>query len=390
ARTAGCAEPDSGGLVRILCSGKLRVGVHNSYPLFGRLKNGKHRGYEIDVARAIAKRLGVEPEFTKVNAASRIPMLADNRIDLAIATMGHNTQRDGQARFIRPHYYRSETILVGRRDLRIAGWDELRGRTVCVSIGNGSNSELVSHGAHLMLFADSAMLPDRLRDGTCSLAAQDDSFFAYYFTDPDFAGRFDTKFGFTPVPWGIGVARNGSDKLARALDLISQIFHRDGVFLEAAKANHIGTAFLERQQAVWARADCNTDTGSSNPSCILPPFDNALEPTAIAAPVTAFERWYNRLTGSDLQLPMLKTVPARSMFMSGVANSLMLIAGALAATLGFALLFGAMAGSRYRVLHWPVRAITIAVQSSPIVLTLVIVSAVMHSVITYSSNGALC
>ena len=49
------------------------------------------------------------------------PLLAEDRIDLAIATMGHNTQRDGQARFIRPHYYRSETTVVGPRDAAGAG-----------------------------------------------------------------------------------------------------------------------------------------------------------------------------------------------------------------------------------------------------------------------------
>ena len=46
--------------------------------------------------------------------------------DLVVATMGHNTQRDGQVRFIRPHYYRSETILVGPRDFR-GRHDDLRG-----------------------------------------------------------------------------------------------------------------------------------------------------------------------------------------------------------------------------------------------------------------------
>jgi hypothetical protein len=87
-------------------------------------------------------------------------------------------------------------------------------------------------------------LPERLGDQTCSLAGQDDSFFAYYFAEPGFAARFSEKFGFAPIPWGMGVARDGSDRLAGALDLMSQIFHRDGVFLAAARANHIGIGFL--------------------------------------------------------------------------------------------------------------------------------------------------
>jgi len=45
--------------------------------------------------------------------------------------------------------------------------------------------------------------------------------------------------------------------------------------------------------------------------------------------VSAFEAWLDRLTGFDLLLPMLKTAPAWSLFLSGVVNSLVLIAGAL-------------------------------------------------------------
>ena len=39
-----------------------------------------------------------------------------------------------------------------------------------------------------MLFDEAGVLPERLKDETCTLAAQDDSFFAQSFTDPAFAG----------------------------------------------------------------------------------------------------------------------------------------------------------------------------------------------------------
>src|SRR6185295_11880156 len=157
--------------------------------LFATRDGDERSGYEVDVAHAIAKRLGVAVEFHRVNAASRIPQIADDRIDLVIATMGHNTQRDGQVRFIRPHYYQSETTVVGPKSLPIAGWKDLSGRTICVTIGNGSNAVIVSHDVRLMLFDEAGVLPDRLRDDTCVLAAQDDSFFAEYFTDPRFAAQ---------------------------------------------------------------------------------------------------------------------------------------------------------------------------------------------------------
>jgi len=387
---AACAQPKPDSLTRILCSRRIRIGVRDSYPLFGTLQDGVRQGYEIDVARGVARRLGVEPEFVGVKAANRIPMLADDRIDLIIATMGHNTQRDHEVRFVRPHYYQSETALIGPKELPVADWKDITGRTVCVTIGNGSNADLVSRGSWLMLFDDAVALPDGLRDQTCTLAGQDDSFFAYYFTDLDFAGRFEQKLGFAQVPWGMAVARDGGERLGRALDLISQIFHRDGVFLDAARRHRVHTGFLEQQQAAWQRLDCNLDTGIANPACVLQPRDAALQPTPFVHQIDAIEGWIAARTGIDLTLPMLKTAPAWSLFLDGVVNSLVLVAGALAATLAFALAFGAALGSGLPLLRWPARALTVTLQSSPIVLTLVIAAAIVHGVFNYSSTLALC
>jgi ABC-type amino acid transport substrate-binding protein/ABC-type amino acid transport system permease subunit len=384
-----CEQPGLDRLVRIFCDGRIRVGVREYYPLFGTREGQVRSGYDVDVAREIARHFGVEAAFTRVNAASRIPLLADDKIDLTIATMGHNTQRDGQVRFIRPHYYRSETIIVGPKGLTIRDWPDIASRTICVSIGNGSNAQIVSHNARLMLFDEAGVLPDRLRDETCVLAAQDDSFFDYYFTEPAFAKAYDRKFGFAQLPWGMAVALTDSDRLARALDLMSQIFHRDGIFLAVAKQNRIGLGFLEAQRAVWNRPDCNTASGSGNPACVLPALSAVLQPTPFAGEVTAFETWLEAHTGVSVQFPMFKTVPAWQLFKAGVANSLVLVVGALGATVLFAMVLGALQSSHFLLLRWPARALTIVLQSSPVVLTLVISAAVALALFPYSSAVAI-
>lgn len=386
---AACTQPDADRLVKILCAKKIRIGVRDYYPLFGMRHGERREGYEVDVGLAIGRMLGADVEFIRVNAATRIPLLAEDRVDLVIATMGHNTQRDTQVRFIRPHYYQSETIVVGPRSLPVTGMLDLPGRTVCVTIGNGSNAQLVAQGARLMLFDEAGVLPDRLRDQTCTLAAQDDSFFANYFTDADFRARFNPKFGFAQVPWGMAVARQGSDELARALELIVQIFHRDGLFIDIGRLHSIGLGFLEQQRQVWRRLECNTAEGSRNPACILPPLDAALKQTSFAPEVAAFEDWFDRQTGVELTLPMFKTAPAWSVFKDGVAYSLILIVGALVATLAFAIVLGVAMGSRSGLLRWPARALTVLLQSSPIVLTLVIAAALAHGVFVYSAAVAL-
>ncbi|MEQ8335312.1 transporter substrate-binding domain-containing protein [Nisaea sp.] len=384
-----CARGDIDRLVRIFCTGTIRAGIREKYPLFGTRTGTERFGYDVDGARAIAAFLTLGVEFVRVKASTRIALLDEDKIDIVLATMGHNTQRDSQARFVRPHYYQSETVIVGPKELPVSGWKDVAGRSICVSIGNGSNAQMISHHARLMLFEDATALPARLVDETCQLAAQDNSFFASYFTDEDFDRRFEPKFGFAQVPWGIGVSRTGSERLARALDLMSQMFHRDGRFLEIGRHNKIATGFLVQQQEVWNRPECNTADGSTNPACILPPLDAGLEPTPFAGRIVAFEQWFSDRTGIALSLPMFKTMPAWTLFQSGIFNSLYLVVGALVATLVFALLLGALQSGRSRFLYWVFHSLTVILQSSPVVLTVVIAAAVAQEVFTYSSVVAI-
>lgn len=389
ARAADCSDANADRLTRIMCEGVIRVGLRDFYPLFSERVGDHREGYEVDVAAAIAAKLGVEMEQRRVNAATRIPSLAEDRIDLVLATMGHNTLRDTQVRFILPHYYQSETVFVGPKSLPIESWKDISGQAVCVTVGNLSNAQIASRGARLMLFDEAGILPPRLRDKNCTLAAQDDSFFAKYFKEPDFDERFSIKFGFSEVPWGMAVANTGSDDLAAAVDLIMQIFHRDGVLLDIARVHKVRPNFLQAQQVVWNRPDCNVDGAASNPSCVLPALHAVLEPTSFVGQVDAFEAWVAATAGWDISLPMLKTAPAWALFVKGMINSLILVAGALIATFVFALLLGKAMAARSIVFRWPARFLVVAVQSSPIVLTLVIAAAFTHAIFPYSNAVAI-
>ena len=273
--------------------------------------------------------------------------------------------------------------------MQVADWKDIAGRSICVTIGNGSNAQMISHQVRLMLFDDATVLPVRLADETCVLAAQDNSFFASYFSKEDFARRFDAKFGFSQMPWGMAVAKTGSDQLAQALDLVSQVFHRTGVFLEIGRMNKIATGFLERQQDVWARPECNKADGNSNAECVLPPYHAALDPTFFVNRVVALEQWISEKTGLSVSLPMFKTVPAWTLFQRGIFNSLYLVVGALGATLIFALVLGALQSAGNVFVRSIFKALTVILQSSPVVLTVVIAAAVAQAFFSYSSMVAI-
>lgn len=374
-------------LARVLCQGVIRVGVRNNYPLFGFVENGRRSGYEVAIAKQIAQSLGVELVLQTVSPANRLAALAEDQADLVIATMGHTTARDNAVRFIRPHYYSSSTALIGPRDVDAPGFTALAGRTVCATVGNASTSLLSQNGARLMLFDSPEQLIDQLNARACTLVAQDDSFFALFFTSPDFAARYAEKFRFSSLPWGMAVAVPGGERLAAVLGLISQKMHRDGLFLALAAEHRIDTTFLRAQQSVWARPDCNRFGFAE--SCVLPPLRTDLAPTGFAPLVSAIEAWFGARLGLHPTLGILKLEPAWNLLRAGLANTLMLVAGSLVATLAFAVMIGRALCLRGWIVRRLARALVMLVQSSPAVLSLTIGAAVMNEIVTFSAESAL-
>lgn len=86
---------------------------------------------------------------------------------------------------------------------------------------------------------------------------------------------------------------------------------------------------------------------------------------------------------------MLTSLPGWQLFVAGIVNALVLVVGALAATLAVALLFGLMSATRWRGVRLLAWAVVTVLQSSPVLLTLVVATAVAQALLSYSTAVAL-
>ena len=78
----------------ILKKGEVKIAVPEAFPPFGAVgKSGEHEGYDVDVAKLIAKDLGVKLKIVPVVSKQRIPFLETDKVDLVISTMGANPKR---------------------------------------------------------------------------------------------------------------------------------------------------------------------------------------------------------------------------------------------------------------------------------------------------------
>ncbi len=72
--TAAEAQPPSS-LARVRATGQLRVGLDATYPPFGIAEGGEFSGFDVDLAQAIGKDLGVRIELVNASFDGIFPAL---------------------------------------------------------------------------------------------------------------------------------------------------------------------------------------------------------------------------------------------------------------------------------------------------------------------------
>ena len=125
--------PAQSALERVRAGGRLRVGIDATYPPFGIAEGGDFSGFDVDIARAIARELGVEAALVNASFDGVFPALQNGSFDVVISAVTITPERSATLLFSDPYIAAGQQIVV-RGDSAIAGPDDLAGRTVGVQI----------------------------------------------------------------------------------------------------------------------------------------------------------------------------------------------------------------------------------------------------------------
>lgn len=129
--------PPSGGagLARVRAAHKLRWGADiqggEPYVWEDSEHGGRRVGFEVDLANAIARELGVEAEFVQNDWSALVPSLERGTFDVILNGFEVTPSRVGRVRFTRPYYCFAARLMARRSDSAVqptVGW--MRGRRV--------------------------------------------------------------------------------------------------------------------------------------------------------------------------------------------------------------------------------------------------------------------
>ncbi|MFI9046560.1 glutamate ABC transporter substrate-binding protein [Streptomyces sp. NPDC053427] len=207
-------------VARIRKKGQLVVGVDQNTYRWGYRDPGTGRleGFDIDLARAIAKDiLGPDAKvvFQAVPTNQRIPALERRTVDMVVRTMTINCARKEQVAFSTAYFQGGQQVLAPRRSTVTAFDDSLRGRRVCTAAGSTGEAELRKqrHGATVVTVPNQLDCLVRLQLGQADAVVTDNALAAAQAAqDPtvELKGR-----PFTDEPYGVAMNKDDTDLVRR-------------------------------------------------------------------------------------------------------------------------------------------------------------------------------
>ncbi|MES2184806.1 MAG: transporter substrate-binding domain-containing protein [Pseudomonadota bacterium] len=247
-------------LDKIRQRGKVVIGVVVSGGPFGSIDPATQQliGWNPELARDLAHRLGAQAELVQVQPSTRVQFLQSGKVDLLIASMEYNADRGEILDHAPTPFYRVGGTAVVQKASGIRRWEDLRGKTVCISQGSSYAKPLQEqYGAQVRGFKSSAESLLALRGDNCVAAVHDATLvYPLLRSNTEWAAYAAPISGeILPAP-SVVWTRKGETDTAAAVDRVVQEWHRRGWLIDTEKRLGITppNPFLAEQQAKFRAA----------------------------------------------------------------------------------------------------------------------------------------
>lgn len=135
-------------LDRIKKAGVIRIGTEGVFvPYSYHDEQGRLTGYDVELARAVAAKIGVQAQFIESSWDSLLAGVDAGRFDIVVNQVEASAARRAKYDFSVPYTYDHTAILVRSDNNDIKGFDDLRGKRAAESATVNSSRIAEAHGA---------------------------------------------------------------------------------------------------------------------------------------------------------------------------------------------------------------------------------------------------
>ena len=216
-------------------SKKIVVGLDDSFPPMG-FKDEKNEivGFDIDLAKEVAKRLGREVEFKAIDWNSKEAELKSGRVDILWNGLDITDKRKENMLFSEPYMDNRQIVFVAKNGkVAVAGEADLAGKTIGTQSGGTTEEyfenkpELKASMKEVKYYPDYINAFMDLENGRLDAVVGDEIIGRYYISKhPDEIQAIDTVIG-TVSQFGIAF-RKGDQKLRDEVQKVFDEMKADG------------------------------------------------------------------------------------------------------------------------------------------------------------------
>jgi glutamate transport system substrate-binding protein len=204
---------------------KLVIGVKADQPGLGLQTGSTYSGFDIEIAKIVAKGLGVDPgsiQWKTTVSANREPFIQQGQVDLVVATYTINDERKKVVNFGGPYYIAGQDLLVPTNST-ITGPESLAGKKVCSVTGSTPAKRIQTEykQAQLQQFDSYSKCVTALAGGQVDAVTTDDIILAGYAAQDQYAGKFKVVGKtFSTEPYGIGLKKDDAAGCSKINDIL--------------------------------------------------------------------------------------------------------------------------------------------------------------------------
>ncbi|MDR3441448.1 MAG: ABC transporter substrate-binding protein [Legionella sp.] len=152
----------------------IHFAISAEYPPFEYNEKGDIKGFDIDLARLIAKQLGKEAIFDSMQFSGILPAINANLVDVAISTITITEARKKNFDFSKPYYFESLAAVFDQQH-PIKDVQQLKGKKIAAQLGSTMELWLKKNvpDAHLLVIDNNNQAIAALKAGQVDLVLVD-------------------------------------------------------------------------------------------------------------------------------------------------------------------------------------------------------------------------
>ena len=217
---------------------KLIIGIDDKFaPMGFRDDNNKIVGFDIDYAKAAAKKMGVTAEFQPIDWETKESELSSGRIDLIWNGYTITDERKKKVLFTKP-YLKNAQVVVTLADSNITKLDDLTGKVVGLQSLSSAADALDANPIKAKIktvseFSDNVMALNDLKSGRLDAVVIDEVVINYYMTKEKDTFKVLNE-SLAPEEYGVGV-KKGNEELLKKLQKALDEMNADGTATKISK-----------------------------------------------------------------------------------------------------------------------------------------------------------